>query len=144
MPLHPDSPCLKTQLGPTVARSAMVAAWGGEEGGKGERVNTTRTKQRQATGSLCVFVSEGDGGAEVVVCCGCGPPRQHITATSSGPRKEKTHCLSQPRVTMPPDDCCSAVGFQIVAGNPDVCVKTHTNTLGCKHARAFVLMRIAR
>lgn len=55
LPLHPDSPCLKTQLGPTGARSA----WGGEEGGKGGRVNTTRTKQRQATGSLCVFCVGG-------------------------------------------------------------------------------------
>lgn len=38
---------------------SLGVAWGGEEGGKGGRVDTTRTKQRQATGSLCVFCVGG-------------------------------------------------------------------------------------
>lgn len=127
LPLHPDSPCLKTQLGPTGARSAWRGA-GRKEGREGESTRQGRSKDRPQ--ALCVFfVSEGDGGAEVVVCCGCGPQRQHITATTSGPRKERTHCLIQPRVTMPSDDCCSAIGSQSVASNPDgsCCAYRHTH-----------------
>lgn len=78
----------KTQLGQT-ARSVVVAAWGGEErreDGKGGRVNTTRTWQRQATGLLCFFMF-GRGGTDIMF------PHQHTAAVTGGhqqrPVKEK-------------------------------------------------------
>lgn len=76
----------KTQLGQT-ARSVVVAAWGGEErreDGKGGRVNTTRTWQRQATGLLCFFMFGRGDRHYVSTSAHCCCNRRPSAAASEG------------------------------------------------------------
>lgn len=96
-PAPPDSRRLQKPSWGSLALSQRwwrrAAGWRGEREGKGGRVNTTRTEQRQATGFLVFFYVWEAEGAGIVLYCGGSLPHQHTAAVTRGhqqrPVKEK-------------------------------------------------------
>lgn len=79
--LHPivlDSPHLKTQLGQTVARSAVVA-WGGEERSGRRDKDRAKTGHRPVCDCIYLFIF-----VEIMLHYGGSLPHQHTAAAPSG------------------------------------------------------------
>lgn len=123
-------------------RRRRAAGRRGGRDGKGGRVNTTRTEQRQATGFLCFLCVRGGGGRNCAVlwrqpstsahcCCNQGPSAAASQGEtlgslfySWGPKSRAS--LSPLRTCAVQNTVCGST-----AAPPLLCVHAHTHT--CKH-----------